>query len=205
MITVVTGDCRALHADKLDMMFRARKRMFVDLLKWNLNVVDGCYEQDQFDTDEAIYLYAGDASGRHVGSLRLLPTTGRHLMQEVFPDLCEGGPPIHPDVWEITRLCYATDVRMAERLRIRQRLATALVEFGLLWGVSRYTCLCDVGLISQVLALGWDCEPLGMPRQVGGVHCGALAINISTETLKLFRDRFGLKPPTLQFPVAAAA
>lgn len=205
MITVITADSRAQCSDKLDMMFRARKRMFVDLLKWDLDVVDGVYEQDQFDTDEAIYLFAGDAAGRHVGSLRLLPTTGRHLMRDVFPRMCEGGPPVRSDVWEITRLCYATDVRMAERVRIRQRLATALVEFGLLWGVSRYTCLCDVGLISQVLALGWDCEPLGLPQPVGGAQCGALAINISTETLKLFRDNFGLKPPTLQLPLPAAA
>jgi acyl-homoserine lactone synthase len=205
MITVITAASRLLCTDQLGLMFRARKRMFVDLFKWDLDVIDGCYEQDQFDTDDAVYLYAADAKGRHAGSLRLLPTTGRHLMREIFPDLCEGGPPVDPGVWEITRLCYATETRMAERVRIRQQLATALVEFGLLWGISRYTCLCDVGLISQVLSLGWDCEPLGLPRPVGAAQCGALAINISPETLKLFRDRFGLKPPIVQLPLAAAA
>ena len=205
MITVITSEARSECTRQLDQIFRARKRMFVDLFKWELPITDGCYEQDQFDGEEAIYLYAGNSAGQHIGSLRLLPTTGRHLMSEIFPQMCESGSPADPGVWEITRLCYSTDLRMSQRLEVRRMLATALVEFGLIWGISRYICLCDVGLISQVISLGWDCEPLGMPQRIGSAQCGALSINISPETLKLFRDRFGLKPPILRLPLPAAA
>ena len=34
-------------------MFEARKRVFVDLLKWDVPVLEGAYEIDQFDTREA--------------------------------------------------------------------------------------------------------------------------------------------------------
>nr|WP_298188955.1 acyl-homoserine-lactone synthase [Novosphingobium sp.] len=36
-------------------MFAARKAVFVDLLGWNVPVVDGKYEVDQFDTPSARY------------------------------------------------------------------------------------------------------------------------------------------------------
>ena len=39
-------------------MHRDRKKIFVDALKWDVPVVDGQYEIDQFDTDDAIYLLA---------------------------------------------------------------------------------------------------------------------------------------------------
>ena len=37
-------------------MFEARKRVFVDLLKWDVPVLDDAYEIDQFDTPDASYL-----------------------------------------------------------------------------------------------------------------------------------------------------
>lgn len=60
-------------------MFEARKRVFVDLLKWEVPVVDGRYEVDQFDDEEAAYLIVVGADGGHAGSARLLKTTRPHL------------------------------------------------------------------------------------------------------------------------------
>ena len=37
-------------------MFAARKQVFVDLLRWDVPVLDGRFEIDQFDDDNATYL-----------------------------------------------------------------------------------------------------------------------------------------------------
>lgn len=75
-------------------MFEARKRVFVDLLKWNVPVLDDAYEIDQFDTPVASYLVLTDGESRHRASARLLRTDGAHILGELFPCLCDG--PIDP-------------------------------------------------------------------------------------------------------------
>ena len=55
-------------------MFEARKRVFVDLLKWDVPVLEGAYEIDQFDTREATYVILADEEGSHRASARLLRT-----------------------------------------------------------------------------------------------------------------------------------
>src|SRR5436305_7495939 len=103
MIQLVTTSDRPRFDRELKEMFRERKRVFVDRLGWEVPVVAGEFEIDQFDTDDAVYFLALDANGTQLGSCRLLPTTRPHLMSEVFPHLCERGVPTGPDVWEITR------------------------------------------------------------------------------------------------------
>src|SRR5690554_3010471 len=61
-------------------MFEARKKVFVDLLKWDLPVLDGRFEVDQFDTPEAVYLVLTDESANHRASARLLRTDRSHIL-----------------------------------------------------------------------------------------------------------------------------
>ena len=56
MLVAISNQNRGDHAALLQAMHRERKHVFVDLLKWNVPVVDGQYEIDEFDDDEAIYL-----------------------------------------------------------------------------------------------------------------------------------------------------
>src|SRR3546814_13041798 len=86
-------------------MFRDRKRQVVDQFGWDVPVVAGQYEFDQYDGDDADYLIAVDGEGGHAGSMRLLPTIGPHLLADHFAGLCEGDIPGGPHVMEITRLC----------------------------------------------------------------------------------------------------
>src|SRR3546814_16727454 len=61
-------------------MFAARKEVFIDLLKWDLPVLAGAYELDQFDDPDAEYLILIDGQGRHRASARLLRTDRPHLL-----------------------------------------------------------------------------------------------------------------------------
>jgi acyl-homoserine lactone synthase len=84
-------------------MFAARKRVFVDLLKWDVPVLAGQYELDQFDDPHATYLILSDGDGGHLGSARLLETERPHILDMLFPELCPSGVPRGPSVREVTR------------------------------------------------------------------------------------------------------
>jgi N-acyl-L-homoserine lactone synthetase len=186
----------AMHAD--------RKTVFVDRLKWDVPVVDGRYEIDAFDDEHAVYLIAtGETPGEHLGSVRLLPTSRRHLLGDVFPMLVDGEVPRGPDIFEVTRLCTSPLLADWEAHNaIRERLATALIEYALTMGITRYTMMTHMAYLSQLLATGWDVEPLGLPKEVGGEWLGALQVNVNPETLQRFRAKFGISSPVLRLEIS---
>ena len=47
----------------LKAMFRARKQVFVDLLKWDVPVLSGEFEIDQFDDEAVTYLIVAGPNG----------------------------------------------------------------------------------------------------------------------------------------------
>ena len=159
MIQLIEAADRPAFESQLAQMYRERKRVFVDRLGWEVPVVAGEFEIDQFDTDRAVYVLALDPGGAQLGSARLLPSTGPTLLSEVFPHLCERGVPTGDDIWEITRMCTAPGI--ADAKLVRQKLMVGMVEFALLNGVRRFTLVSHIPYLSALLAIGWDCEPLG--------------------------------------------
>lgn len=196
MIQVFTGNPGLGVCATLDAMHRDRKRIFVDLLKWNVPVVDHQYEVDQFDTANAVYLVEAH-NDEHIGSIRLLRTDCAHLLGSLFPHLCDGEVPTGPDVMEITRGCISPRLRAAERLRVRNRLTTAAVEYGLRHGLSRFTCVADSGWLAQIPTLGWETRLLGARQRIAGVMTGALEIKLSSCTITRLRTSGSLAPSPL--------
>ena len=93
MLITVDQDNRAHEHIALRSMFAARKRVFVDLLKWDLPVLAGRFEVDQFDDPHATYLIVTDREGEHLASARLLPTTRPAILDALFPHLVAGPVP----------------------------------------------------------------------------------------------------------------
>jgi acyl-homoserine lactone synthase len=165
-------------------MFEDRKAIFVDLLKWEIPH-DGRFERDQFDDEHAEYLIVNDAdSGEHFASLRMLRTDRPHILGSLFSQLCDETVPTGPDIREISRMCLSPRHRGPERMAARNLLASAMTEYALLTGIRAYTGVADMGWMSRVLSAGWRCEPLGMPRQVGGAMVGAMMIHIDADTIR---------------------
>ncbi len=166
----------------LDAMLRDRKRIFVDLLKWDVPVVADEFEIDEFDGERAIYCIATDETGNHLGSIRLLPTDRPHILGTIFPELCLGDVPRASNLWELSRGCLSPSLPGADRLHVRNLLTTAVVEFALWRGIAGYTCIADFTWYGQILMLGWDCWPLGPRQKVGRSMTGALRIDIDAAT-----------------------
>lgn len=163
-------------------MFEARKQVFVDLLKWDLPVLDGRFEIDQFDDRHACYLIVADADGVHLGSARILPSEREHILGGLFPDLCNSGVPTGAGIAEITRFCLGRNQNAAERRHTRNRLVTAIVRHAIVNDIHIYTGVAEFGWLQQILAFGWNCRPLGPPQRFAGALLGALAIEIGEDT-----------------------
>lgn len=182
MLRVLLNDHAPSTEAALKAMFAARKSVFVDLLKWDVPVIDGRYEVDQFDDAHATYLVLMDANGEHLGSARLLPTTRPHILGSLYPGLCADAPPTGAHILEITRFCLDRRLRAPERRRVRDTLVIALATHALETGISAYSAVAEIGWLQQILSFGWRCVPLGMPQPVGGKLLGALRIDIDPDT-----------------------
>jgi N-acyl-L-homoserine lactone synthetase len=163
-------------------MFAARKHVFVDLLKWDVPVLAGAYEVDQFDNAHAHYLVLTDRDGGHLGSARLLPSMRPHILDSFYPELCEGPSPRGTGIFEITRFCLDRSLTARERRGVRDTLVVALADYAIPQGISAYCAIAEMGWLQQILAFGWRCRPLGLPVTIDGKVLGALAIEIELDT-----------------------
>jgi len=195
MVQLLDATLKEAGDTALNLMFAARKSVFVDLLRWNVPVRDGRHEIDQFDDDHARYLILLTDDGRHLASTRLLPTTRPHILDTLFPNLCEHPLPRGPHILEITRFCLDRSLRAVERRRVRDQLVTAIVEHAVENGITTYTGVAEMGWFQQILSFGWDCRPLGLPTEHDGSTLCALGISIKPDT-PLCLARAGIWTPT---------
>lgn len=84
-------------------LYRFRKRLFVDILRWDLPLGDGPEERDQFDRVDTVHV--GLFQGRElIGCFRAIRTDHAYLTQSLFPHLAEfRNFPRSADAWEISR------------------------------------------------------------------------------------------------------
>ncbi|MBN9145679.1 MULTISPECIES: acyl-homoserine-lactone synthase [unclassified Novosphingobium] len=169
-------------------MFAARKAVFVDLLKWNLPVLAGHYEIDQFDTHHADYIVLTKSDGEHLGSARLLPTSRPHILGSFYAHLCEEMPPNGPQVAEITRFCLDRRLNATKRRQVRDNLVMALADHAIVHGITTYVAIAGQAWFAQIERFGWQCRALGAPGFAEGSPIIALRIDITPETPQRLRQ-----------------
>lgn len=182
MIHIVEKYLEAGNRRLVESMFADRKRLFVDLYGWDVPVIEGRFEIDQFDTAETLYIIYADAAGEHEASIRLMPTTQPHMLGELFAELCPHGVPVGLTIWESTRLCLPQRHGVARRRELRNMLISAMVDFALERGITCLTGVLPEAFRKEVLAMGWAAEPLGPAVRVDSGLVGAFAVHIRPDT-----------------------
>lgn len=203
MIRIIEGMAYSQHASALDQMFRLRKRVFHDRLRWEVNV-SGEYEIDSYDFLRPLYVLAMDDSGQNVlGSLRLLPTTGPNMLNDTFNALLpEGKPYRSPTVWESSRYCVDTEA--AEKWcamgvhRASAELLLALYEIGLLAGLDHVVSVIDLRMERIFRRLSSLSERIGGPVKFGEVSTIAGLWETTPESLALVRAASGISSSVLE-------
>ena len=188
MLSVIDHSNRAHEHQLLRAMFEARKRVFIDLLKWDIPALADRFELDHFDDVDATYLIVTDTEGEHLASARLLLTTRPALLDSLFPGLVAGVVPRGPDVLEITRFCLSPGIGARQRRVARDALLVGLVEFALANDVRTYTGVAELPWFRQIQTFGWECRALGEPALHRGQALVALRIDVDASTLAKLSD-----------------
>ena len=184
-----------------DQMFEHRRKEFYERLGWDLKIDHLGREIDEYDALNPLYVILTDQDGNHLASVRLLPTTGRTMIGEVFSDVIDPEEYVSNHAWEVTR------VFVAKRDKNAVRKAAALF-----WGGCHMSL--DVGLRSVVsitpklmtrvfAACGWQGEVLQTGRDVQGSEICACRWPVNHDVLQMLKRRAGpsldnISPPFLQ-------
>jgi len=162
-------------------MFAARKRVFVDLLGWDLPLHEGRLEIDQFDKPGAEYVLLDAHDPAHRGSARLLATGAPHILADLFPSLCAGPVPRGPDIREITRFCIEPGLPASDQRKVRNELVSALAHHAAKSGIRTYTAVAGLAWFRQISRFGWQSSALGEPRVINGETLVGMRIEIGPD------------------------
>jgi len=196
MIRLIHGFELAKEAYLADQMFRLRADIFHNRLGWEVSVSDG-WEQDQFDQHNPLYALSVDEDGELQGALRLLPTTGPHMLRDVFSELLDEDESIvSPHIWESTRFCVspqAADTRSTNRLNhVTGELLAAIVEIGQQAGLSSVVSVYDARMRRILRLAGCQADEIGTPKKIGAVTTYAGLFAIDEAMLMRIRDAAGI-------------
>jgi acyl-homoserine lactone synthase len=196
-IHVVRKDNRHLYEKYFDPYFLLRHDIYVKQRKWMaLDRPDG-REIDQFDTEEAVYLFCID-NGQLIGAMRAVPTLMPTLMSDIFPYLNIRGPIRRPDVYELSRI-FVIPERRGEHAgpRVEMLLLTAIMEYGISIGLTGFTIVLESWWLPRFQRCGWKAHPLGLPQMIDGMSVLAVLVDCDDATWQELCRQIGLTTPTL--------
>lgn len=162
MIRYIDGAALAAHGLLSDSMFRDRAAQFRDRLKWEVTVDAEGRERDAYDHDGATYVIWQRPDGRHGGSMRFLPTTGRTMVSDHFLHLMQGVRIASPFIWECTRFCLAPGAEA----RVSAALMLGGLDLGLRFGLSHAVGVFDARMVRVYRTLGWPPAVMGTAGDV---------------------------------------
>lgn len=192
---------RTQYRDVLLQMFRTRKRVFFDTLKWDVGI-EGDKEVDAYDDLNPVYLVWCDRErSRHYGSIRLMPTTGPTLLHNVFGRTFPDAAALTaPGIWEGTRMCLdeqalSDDYPDMPAGRAFSLLLVALCEFALSHSIHTLISNYEPHFKRIYARAGARVHELGRADGFGRspVCCGAF--EVSSDVLSVMRARLGLSEP----------
>jgi N-acyl-L-homoserine lactone synthetase len=198
MIIVIDGLNEHRFQDVLEDMYRLRARVFEGRLGWDVEVKDGM-EVDQFDHCHPAHVVSLDGDGRVVGCMRLLQTTGPHMLADVFNSILDGEPPLRSaQVWEATRFCVDTQRLNRGRDRNSISYVTSEVMLGAFEYARKSGVLDAVAVIDPVMnrvlkrSGNGPIDYLGTAKPMGKVVAMAALMDCSDERIASIRDYAGI-------------
>ena len=172
---------RVLYANELERfpllnqtMFRDRALQFSDRLGWDVTVDENGQERDEYDELNPLYIIACKKDGTHAGSMRILPTVGKTMINDHFVHLTDGVEIVSPFIWEITRFCIAP---IAPRITAVQLMAVGGILMKHI-GISNYVAVFDSSMERVYRWIGSSPTVLGRTSLAGAeIGVGLWAYN----------------------------
>lgn len=207
MIKILNASNRHLHQEDMAQMFRLRKKVFHDMLRWDVQI-EGDFEIDGYDQANPIYVLSHDPqTGQLRGALRLLPTLGPNMLDDTFPVLLGTNPPIRSaEIWESSRFCIEPEIsqdRASNQVTIAAaELMCGVGELGLASGLSHIVTVTDVFLERMFRRMGCAGERIAEPHKIGSVHAVAIAWEVSEDLLTRMKAVAEIGSSVLERPMS---
>jgi len=210
MIYVVDNQNRVGFHAQLEEMYRIRHDIYVGRRGWQALAKPDGRDIDQFDTDRTIYLLGLGEGGHVISGLRLNPTTGPHLIRDVFPHTISDGPiPISERIYEFTRWFVVKErVSPEDNRRAAGELLVAMLEYGRRVGLTHITLCCDSFFWKTMQEMRWDVRRLGPITRYAEGKCITVIFDVSDrmiENTRRIREVAGDVVTYLPAPLPAAA
>jgi acyl-homoserine lactone synthase len=190
MIYVIDKHNREAFHVQLEEMYRIRHDIYVGRRGWKaLERPDG-RDVDQFDRENTVYLLGLEPGGHVTAGLRLNPTTGPHLIRDVFPHtITEGSIPVGDSIYEFTRWFVAKDrVSKEENRRVAGELLVAMLEYGRSIGLTHISLCCDSFFLKTMAETRWDFRRLGPITRYPEGKCVSVLFDVSDRMIANTRD-----------------
>ncbi len=199
MVHVISAYNAHLYSDVLEDAYRLRHKVFVDERKWMALEKPDKREVDQFDTPSALH-FVVLRNKRVAGYCRLLPTIRPHLLDSVYPWLCERETiPTGPDIFEWTRYCVAREWRYGSAVSdVGSELIVGVFEYCLENGINVLTLQADPMWMTRFHELGCPVRPLGFPTEIDNENVVAFSLAVSENSLKKACEFRGCRPGVLE-------
>jgi N-acyl-L-homoserine lactone synthetase len=185
MSHIVAGRLDDLPSDIRHHLGTFRHRVFVQRLHWEIPGVphDATSEWDEFDVDATVHLVALSADGKVCGCARLMPTTGPHLLRDVFPELASPGSlSPSPSIWEMSRFAGSGLPDHRTGSMSGMSLFPYAMTLALSLGATRV-----IGVVSRSVArlyrrFGLDLRDIGVGTAPGRANIVACSIDLAPTT-----------------------
>jgi len=187
MIIVIDALNRHQFQPMLDEMHRLRQRSFRSTSQEQTGTHTHA-ATDEFDQLNPAHILHLDPSGRVTGGLRLLQTTGPHMLSDALSSVLQGDAPLRSArLWEASQFCIDFDTPDARR--IANKVLVGALEYARKAGVLDIIALLDPRLDRILTATGdLPMDYLGLT----GRGIVAALIDCSAERINNLRDSAGL-------------
>ncbi len=202
MIRLVQGHQRSAFPREMDAMHRLRRKVFHDRMGWDVAVIRQ-WEIDGFDVLDPLYVLSVDQNNRVVGTLRLLPTTGFTMINDVFNELLPDNMPIvSPLIWESSRFAvdHEADVPIGPNgiSRATAELGLGMNAIAMRLGLTHIVTVYDALVHRTLRRAHCAGEPVAGPHRIGNSLAYAVFYEVGAETEARVRAVSGISGEILE-------
>jgi acyl homoserine lactone synthase len=193
MIRFIYADNFYRHTLLRQSMFEDRTAQFKNRLDWEVSVDERGWEIDEYDSRNPLYIVWEQEDGRHGGSIRVMPTTGRIMTNDHFLHLTGGVHISSPLICEGTRFCLAPGARTG----VAAAILAAGLEFGLRSGYDQALGVIYERTLPIYRRIGWIPDVVGTSGEGRDRICVVLW-NFDVESRNHVAEKAGIPLCVLQ-------
>lgn len=186
MTQIVLANNSLLNDRVLNNIYALRYKVFYERLKWNVSYDNGL-EKDDFDSLDPMYMLAIRQSSLE-GCWRILPTTGKYMLKDTFPQLLRGEvAPQDPAIFELSRFAVSASQNKLDINNSMNSITFEMIRniynYAVDHKIKNYVTVTSVGLERLLVRMGIPIRRFGDGRttKIGKVTSVACWVDINVQ------------------------